>query len=735
MPASRVLVVEDERLVANALARNLEALGYQVVSTVASGEEALAKADESRPDLVLMDIRLEGEMDGIEAAGLITFRFDIPVIFVTAYADRNVLAKAKIAEPYGYLIKPVSKRELHSAAEIALYKHQMAARLRESEEKHRELAEFLPQIIYEIDLNGTFTFANRSGLEAVGYTSDDLSRGLNATELMVPEDRDRLMADISRVSLGEKIGAHYTILRKDGTEFPALSHAAPMMRDGQIVGIRGVCVDITEIKTLENELKSANEQLERRVAERTSELAASNEQLRHEISERLRVEEELRQSEELFRTIFETATDCIFIKNRSLEYTFVNPAMANLLDIGASKMAGLTDVALFGKAEAARIREVENRVLEGERIENEHTRRIKGDSIIFLETRIPLRDSNGKIVGLCGIARNVTERSRLASFSPPHDYKFNSKAMRSAMDAAHLAAQTDSVILLTGESGSGKDHLAKYIHDHSNRSAGPYYAINCAAVPSELADSELFGHEAGAFTGAAGRKRGLLELAEGGTLLLNEIGDLPLQLQAKLLTFLDTRSFTRVGGEKAITVIARIIAATNRDIEKEVQEGRFRADLFYRLNVISIKVPPLRDRLEDLPFIVEQLMNEIAAEIQMSTIPNIGRENLTMMSRYGWPGNIRELRNVLERALILSGGRRLDFSFLTSDNRENKESSAGEESSVYESYNDAVASFKRSLIEDALVRCEGKRQEAARLLGMTRHGLKRQMKTLGFFEP
>ncbi|MGO9121357.1 MAG: sigma 54-interacting transcriptional regulator [Desulfomonilaceae bacterium] len=735
MPASRVLVVEDERLVANALARNLEALGYEVVSNVASGEEALAKADETRPDLVLMDIRLEGDMDGIEAAGLITSRFDIPVIFVTAYADRNVLAKAKMAEPYGYLIKPVSKRELHSAAEIALYKHQMAAKLRESEEKHRELAEFLPQIIYEIDLNGTFTFANRSGLEAVGYTSDDLARGVNATELMVPEDRDRLMLDVSRVLLGEKIGAHYTILRKDGTEFPALTHAAPMMRDGRIVGIRGVCVDITEIKTLENELKSANEQLERRVAERTSELAASNQELRHEISERLRVEEELRQSEELFRTIFETATDCIFIKNRNLEYTFVNPAMANLMDIGASKMAGLTDVALFGKAEAARIREVENRVLEGERIENEHTRRIKGDSIIFLETRIPLRDSNGNIVGLCGIARNVTERSRLTSFSPPHDYKFNSKAMRSAMDAAHLAAQTDSVILLTGESGSGKDHLAKYIHDHSNRAAGPYYAINCAAVPSELADSELFGHEAGAFTGAAGRKRGLLELAEGGTLLLNEIGDLPLQLQAKLLTFLDTRSFTRVGGEKAITVIARIIAATNRDIEKEVREGRFRADLFYRLNVISIKVPPLRDRLEDLPFLVDQLMNEIAAEIQMSTIPNIGRDNLSMMSRYSWPGNIRELRNVLERALILSGGRRLDVSFLTSDNRENREFSAGEESSLDESYNDAVARFKRSLIEDALVRCDGKRQEAARSLGMTRHGLKRQMKTLGFFEP
>jgi len=419
MTASRILIVEDERVVANALARNLEGLGYQVVSAVASGEEALTKAEETRPDLVLMDIRLEGEMDGIEAAGLITSRFDIPVIFVTAYADRSVLAKAKITEPYGYLIKPLSKRELHSAVEIALYKHQMARKLRESEEKHRELAEFLPQMIYEIDPDGKFTFANRSGLEATGYTADDMAGGVQATDLIAPEDRDRMILDMTRVLEGEMVGAHYKILRKDGSTFPALTHAAPMIRDGRIAGLRGVCVDITEIKTLENELKSSNEQLESRVAERTAELAASNEELRREVSERLRVEEELRRSEELFRTIFETAADRMFIKNRSLQYTFVNPAMANLVGLPASKIAGMTDTALFGKAEGARVKEIENRVLKGERIENEHTLQIKGDSMTFLETRIPLHDADGAIVGLCGIARNITERTHLASFSPP----------------------------------------------------------------------------------------------------------------------------------------------------------------------------------------------------------------------------------------------------------------------------------------------------------------------------
>ena len=374
-------------------------------------------------------------------------------------------------------------------------------------------------------------------------------------------------------------------------------------------------------------------------------------------------------------------------------------------------------------------------MLKGERIENEHTIKIKGDPITFLETRIPLYDADGAIVGLCGIARNITERRHLTSFSPPQVYESSSKAMRSVMDSVHLAAQTDSVILLTGESGSGKDHLARHIHDHSNRATGPYYAINCAAVPSELADSELFGHEAGAFTGATGRKRGLLELAEGGTLLLNEIGDLPVHLQAKLLTFLDTRSFTRVGGEKPVTVMARLIAATNRDIEKEVREGKFRADLFYRLNVVSIKVPPLRNRLEDLPSLVKQLIHGISAEIQMSEVPEVGPEDLSLMSRYNWPGNIRELRNVLERALILSGGRRLDFSFLGVEESDSTQPSVRAEEPHHDPYNEAVADFKRSLIQDALLKAEGRRQEAARLLGMTRHGLKRQMKTLGFFEP
>ena len=181
--------------------------------------------------------------------------------------------------------------------------------------------------------------------------------------------------------------------------------------------------------------------------------------------------------------------------------------------------------------------------------------------------------------------------------------------------------QAQCSVLLLGESGTGKDYLARFIHNHSSRAEGPFFAINCAAVSPELAESELFGHESGAFTGARGRKRGLLELAQQGTLLLNEIGELLPALQAKLLTFLDTRSFTRVGGEVNVSVDARLIAATNRDLEKEVSEGRFRNDLFYRLNVLSIRVPALRERIEDIPILAREIIALLVAEMDLSYTP------------------------------------------------------------------------------------------------------------------
>jgi transcriptional regulator with PAS, ATPase and Fis domain len=302
--------------------------------------------------------------------------------------------------------------------------------------------------------------------------------------------------------------------------------------------------------------------------------------------------------------------------------------------------------------------------------------------------------------------------------------------MRETLQSARMASRTDSTVLLTGESGSGKDHLAVYIHDHSSRSGGPFFSVNCAAVSPELAESELFGHEAGAFTGARGRKRGLLELAEGGTLLLNEVGELSLGLQAKLLTFLDTRSMTRVGGEKEITVNARLIAATNRNLEQEVAEGRFRADLYYRLNVFSIRVPPLRERLEDLSRLVEEIISQLAAEQQLVSNPRIASHTIEKLRRYDWPGNVRELRNVLERALIISGGGTLVLPPLRQEEIPEKKTPDAFFIPQDKTFNEIVTELKVRLVRDALQRCGGNRSQAAKMLDVSRGSIINYIKEL-----
>jgi transcriptional regulator with PAS, ATPase and Fis domain len=305
--------------------------------------------------------------------------------------------------------------------------------------------------------------------------------------------------------------------------------------------------------------------------------------------------------------------------------------------------------------------------------------------------------------------------------------------MLNALARAKMAARTNSVVLLTGETGSGKDYLARYIHDRSLQSSGPFYSINCAAIPPELAESELFGHEAGAYTSAARKKRGMLELAEGGTLLLNEIGELSALMQAKLLSFFDTFSFTRVGGEKNISVNMRPIAATNRDLRKEVSEGRFRKDLFYRLNVLSISVPPLRDRREDITTIANQLIGHLCEKLHMSPVPRIDPRAVEGLRNYSWPGNVRELRNVLERALILSRGKTVRLEHLSLGKTELSEA-VERDFLAGQSFYEVIGTTERRLIESALNRSCGKKHEAARILGISRFALTRHMVKLGINE-
>lgn len=499
----------------------------------------------------------------------------------------------------------------------------------------------------------------------------------------------------------------------------------------RLIGSVHVARDITVLKKAEEDLRLAGKELERRVEERTAELRSANEKLRQEIKEREVAEQALRLSEERFRAICEGAQDLIFVKDLDRRYTHVNPAMERFLSLPSSRIIGSRAEVLYGQRAGNHIREVDRRVLSGDSVEEEHTRPINGVDFTFHDIRVPMRDSEGAIIGICGMSRDVTGRKNIVQPALPSYQDYPSESMRATLETARLVAGTDSLVLLTGESGSGKDYLARYIHDHSERAGGAFFQLNCAGVPLELAESELFGHEAGAFTGANARSRGLVELAEGGTLLLNEIGELSLQIQAKLLTFLETKTFTRLGGRKPITVNARILAATNRDIQSEVSEGRFRPDLFHRLNVVWLKVPPLRERSEDIPVLARQILASLRLEMQLHQLPEMDDETIERLCQYSWPGNVRELRNFLERSIIMSEGKRIDSAHLECDEPCLADRCWTVTFPPVPSLDELVRNLRREMVVESLRQTEGNRQAASDLLGISRYSLRRLLKSLG----
>ena len=300
-----------------------------------------------------------------------------------------------------------------------------------------------------------------------------------------------------------------------------------------------------------------------------------------------------------------------------------------------------------------------------------------------------------------------------------------SAAMRGIVEEAKKAATSKSTVILLGESGTGKELFARSIHDWSERRLKPFVAINCAGLAKELLESDLFGHEKGAFTGAHQLKKGKLEFAHGGTVFLDEIGDLALELQTKLLRVLQEREFERVGGTAKISVDLRIIAATNRDLESAVTAATFRADLYHRLNVIPLTLPPLRERQEDISALANYFLQRCAADTKkkFSTIASDAEEKLLA---YSWPGNVRELANVIERAVVLGDGPQLTLHHLPA--RVIGAQPPGR--SEVTSFHDAINTYRRELIVRALANSQGNRANAAKALGMHRTHFMKLLKAL-----
>ncbi len=326
----------------------------------------------------------------------------------------------------------------------------------------------------------------------------------------------------------------------------------------------------------------------------------------------------------------------------------------------------------------------------------------------------------------------LEEENRLLRQKVSWEYELtgNSAPVVELKEMISLVAPTNAWILIMGENGTGKELVARSIHRQSRRVAKPFVEVNCAAIPEDLIESELFGHERGAFTGATMKKRGKFDLAHEGTIFLDEVADMSLKAQAKILRILQEKKFERVGGTKLIPTDVRVLAATNKDLEKEMEEGRFRQDLFYRLNVIPLRISPLRERKEDIPLLVELFLTEFSIK-EGEPAKTITPEAVALLMEHNWPGNVRELKNITERLFIMTSANVIAAGDIPALFRECDQGLPDRLGSVSDSYKEAKWNFEKHYIEKKLREFDGNISRTAEAIGIERSNLHRKIRSYG----
>ena len=551
--------------------------------------------------------------------------------------------------------------------------------MRESDTRFRTFVDHVGDALFVYDLEQrTIVDVNRSACESLGYIRQELI-GKTPLTFHLDSYQAEMESVAERAAAGETVFETHWHRRRDGTVFPVEVHTSLVSYGGRRFLLM-VARDITD---------------------------------------RLRAEEAFRQSEMQLREVIETIPAIAWTNSSDGSVEFVNKRWQEYTGISTEKSVGFGwEVALHPKDVDRYVEKRRASLASGDPFEDEVRIRCVGTGEYrwFLSRAVPLRDERGNIVRWYGTATDIHDRKRTEEKLQHENVALreeieqawmfeevvgHSPALRSVLSAVSKVAPTDSTVLLTGETGTGKELIARAIHKKSPRRSRAFVAVNCAAIPQSLIASELFGHEKGAFTGALQRRLGKFELAEGGTIFLDEVGELPLETQIALLRVLQEREFQRVGGSEPIRVNVRVLAATNRDLQKAIAAGAFRQDLFYRLEVFPIHIPPLRERIEDIPVLVEYFVARFARKAGKN-IRSIEKEALELLESYPWPGNIRELENVIERSVIVCETETLtiDPSWLSIGNLhpQGPTGSLGRKSSAEE----------KELIEKALAEAEGR---------------------------
>jgi DNA-binding NtrC family response regulator len=567
----RILIVEDEFAVAYQLQSILESAGYEVCGIAVSVPKALVLVDAHNPGLVLLDIHLKGDVNGIHLAHTLNHKH-IPFIYLSANSNESILKEARSTKPYGFLVKPFREKDLLVAIDIALYRHENSLEL-----KHQQLAvveRYLKQI-------------------AEAHTGHD-SEFAEVMQEVIPFDY--LTAFVNqdgtwRIRDCGFLRVHFKEYQQHGLD--------------ELSNISGLSISELRQLALSNVALNTPSLY---IADSFSAVAGNSSLLN------------------FFASVF------------NLKSLLFQP----LLMSDGSVIA----LCFFGKSESLYSFDHLDTLTALRRFLEPATEKVCKGSIHQHTQHRTLPSGKGKV-----------------SVNTFHGVIGQSSSLLTVFDHVKKVAARDTSVLILGENGTGKEKIARAIHELSLRSSMQIITVNCASLPPDLIESELFGHEKGAFTGASEKRIGKFEQASGGTIFLDEIGEMPLSAQVKLLRVLQQREIERVGGKSPVAVDIRIIAATNRNLEKEVADGKFRMDLYYRLNVFPITLPPLRERKDDIPLLVEHFLKEHAAK--MSREPyQITDYGMQQLLGYDWPGNVRELENFIERTIVLASGRVIDNIYL-----------------------------------------------------------------------
>jgi formate hydrogenlyase transcriptional activator len=569
------------------------------------------------------------------------------------------------------------------------------------DESFRLTVSRIPAFVSTLTANGAIEFVNEPVLKYFGRTLDEL-RNWAASDVVHPDDLPKVIATLhASMETGEPSEVELRLRRADGVYRWFLLRRAPHRDDaGDVVRWYTVHTDIDDRKRAEDASRASEENL-RQMLDSTPQIIVL-------VSDR---------RERLYANRFALAYFGV-----SLEEWCKSSFLTELHPDDVDRVKGLVDRAAAHPADC----EWDGRLRKGD-----------GTYRWFLVRYNPLRDDQGQVIRWYIACADIDERKRAEERLQQENVALReeidkasmfeeivgaSPALTAVLSRVSKVASTDSTVLISGETGTGKELVARAIHRRSRRASRAFVAVNCAAIPRDLIASELFGHEKGAFTGALQRRLGRFELADGGTIFLDEVGELASDTQVALLRVLQEREFERVGGQHPIHVDVRVIAATNRDLAQAVADGTFRQDLFYRLNVFPLEIPPLRERQDDIAVLVEYFINRYARKAG-KTIRQVSKRTLDRLKSYPWPGNVRELQNVIERSVIVSDTDEFTVDESWVSTRPAVESRIGMPG--------ALASQERELIEGALRASEGRvfgPSGAAARLGIPRSTLESKIR-------